>query len=410
MSSSTATTSHLLHPFHHHHLPKPKSSPPRLRIPLRLRSALSDPRLLQLAEKLEDSVSPSLPLLHNLRLSSSDSILSKSWPTRRDDPFRYTDLSLLKSSQIEPSPPPPSSPLPDEPQLFPNRLYILDGHVIPSLSSLPNLPNGVYVGGISGVPDRIAGSVLDSFSGFRDGDLFWDLNGIGAPDVAVVYVPEGCRVEEPLHLKYVFGGGGGGGGGERRLAVSNPRVLVVVERGGEIGIVEEFGGGGDGFYWANSVAEVAIGEGGRVSHSYVQRQELGSAHTKWTLVRQGLSSTYELVEISTGGKLSRHNLHIQQLGPDTVTELSSFHMSRSDQLLDLHSKLELDHPRGYARQLHKCVVSHSSGKVVFDGNIQVNREFGVPRTLSKTNPSYSYFSKRGFPPKPIELHGIVGAN
>ncbi|ONK64022.1 uncharacterized protein A4U43_C07F21300 [Asparagus officinalis] len=85
------------------------------------------------------------------------------------------------------------------------------------------------------------------------------------------------------------------------------------------------------------------------------------------------SSTYELVEISTGGKLSRHNLYIQQLGPDTVTELSTFHVAQNNQIQDLHSRLVLDHPRGVSRQLHKCIVSHSTGRAVFDGNIKVNR-------------------------------------
>lgn len=88
---------------------------------------------------------------------------------------------------------------------------------------------------------------------------------------------------------------------------------------------------------------------------------------------QELSSSYELIEISTGGRLSRHNLHVQQLGPDTVTELAAFHVSQSNQTQDLHSRLVLDHPRGYSRQLHKCIVSHSSGQAVFDGNIKVNR-------------------------------------
>lgn len=93
----------------------------------------------------------------------------------------------------------------------------------------------------------------------------------------------------------------------------------------------------------------------------------------YTSRMQEASSSYELIEISTGGKLSRHNLHIQQLGPDTVTELSAFHVAQSNQLQDLHSRLILDHPRGYSRQLHKCIVSHSTGHAVFDGNVKVNR-------------------------------------
>lgn len=88
---------------------------------------------------------------------------------------------------------------------------------------------------------------------------------------------------------------------------------------------------------------------------------------------QESTSVYELTEVSTGGKLSRHNVHVQQEGPDTETKLSTFHLSIGDQLQDLHSKIVLDHPRGVSRQLHKVIVAHSLGQAVFDGNVQVNR-------------------------------------
>ena len=117
------------------------------------------------------------------------------------------------------------------------------------------------------------------------GDLFWSINGIGAPDLTVVYVPAGCKVENPVCLRYISVEGRDEGSNE--LPVSNPRVLVLVERGGEIGIIEEFlGKDGQNRYWANSVLEVMVGEGGKVRHSYIQRQSLNAAHIKWTSVTQ----------------------------------------------------------------------------------------------------------------------------
>lgn len=53
-----------------------------------------------------------------------------------------------------------------------------------------------------------------------------------------------------------------------------------------------------------------------------------------------------------------------------------FLLCGAQQLHDLHSKLELNHPRGKADQLHKCIVSHSTGRGVFDGNVKV-RYWGV---------------------------------
>lgn len=220
--------------------------------------------------------------------------------------------------------------------------------------------------------DSIMKRVSEFVTDFR-GDLFWSLNGVGAPDLNVIFVPEGCRVENPIHLRYYSVGRSETW--SKNLPVSNPRLLVVVEKGGEIAMIEEFLGGDDEVkcYWANAVTEVVIGEEGKVVHSYIQTQSVDAAHIKWTSVRQETGSKYELIEVSSGGKLGRHNLHVQQMGPDTVTELSTFHLAIGDQTQDLHSKLVLDHPRGYSRQLHKCIVAHSQGQAVFDGNVRVNR-------------------------------------
>ncbi|CAN6441164.1 unnamed protein product [Victoria cruziana] len=351
----------------------------------------SDPFVIELAEKIEDSVSPvpsspPLPLLR-LRESASRSLLSQKWPTQKDEAFRFNDTRFLRHSLINPVQPssvPPSTALDYDDDHHQHHLIvrIVDGQFLssspPSISD--DLPESVFVGPLSAIQDvALLNRVLISFSSeFQEGDLFWSINGIGVPDVVVVFIPTGCIVENPLHFVLYSNQGGGIGdrneGDPSSVVISNPRILVLVEAGGQVGIVEEFVGNGDsGAYWTNSVIEVVIEEEGKVSHTYIQRQADNSTHTKWTRVHQAATSIYKLTETSTGGKLSRHNLHIQQLGSDTVTELSSFHLSGSNQTQDLHSRLVLDHPKGYGRQLHKCIVSDSSGQAIFDGNIQVNK-------------------------------------
>ncbi|CAI9095425.1 OLC1v1031378C1 [Oldenlandia corymbosa var. corymbosa] len=365
----------------------PKSTLPRTRITPRINqvrffkpisSALSDPYVLQLAETLEDSLpstSSPPPPLQKLRDYSSESLLSTSWPSRKDEPFRFTDTSFIKNSRILPIESPQYQSLTslvDSTETLVPGLTVVDGYLVNDLSLLTELPDGVYVGGLSMLnSEAIMKRVSEYVSSFQ-GDLFWSLNGVGAPELILVYVPEGCKVEKPLHLRYVSVKGEEKE--SKTLPVSNPRVLVLVEKGGEIGIIEEYvNGDGDHCYWTNAVMDVVIGEGAKVNHSYIQTQSLGAAHTKWTSVRQESNSIYKLTEVSTGGKLSRHNLHVQQYGPDTVTEFSTFHVALGDQTQDLHSKLILDHPRGFSRQLHKCIVAHSSAQAVFDGNVQVNR-------------------------------------
>ncbi|GFH10688.1 Fe-S cluster assembly protein SufD, partial [Haematococcus lacustris] len=68
-----------------------------------------------------------------------------------------------------------------------------------------------------------------------------------------------------------------------------------------------------------------------------------------------------------------HDVVVQQGGPRTQTHMNHFVLASSNQLHDLHTKLELNHPEGVAKQLHKCIVASASGRGVFDGNVKVNR-------------------------------------
>lgn len=263
--------------------------------PITQQAAFSDPFVLQLAETLEDSISPSFSL-QKLRDLSSESLLSIAWPSRKDEPFRFTDTSFIRHSQITPITKPPQLdyfPTNNEDTLLPN-LVIVDGFVVNSMSNLSTLPDGVYVGSLLGDSNgKVTERVLEFVCEFEWGDLFWSINGLGAPDMTVVYVPAGVRVENPIHIRYISVEGGEKG--SKKLPVSNPRVFVVVEEGGEVGIIEEFVSkeGSDGrCYWANPVLEVLIGKGAKVKHSYVQSQSLSSAHIKWTSVRQVISCCF----------------------------------------------------------------------------------------------------------------------
>ncbi|KAG4993299.1 hypothetical protein AAZX31_11G041500 [Glycine max] len=336
-------------------IPSSSCFPKKLRVQPQ-RALSSDPYVLELAETLEDSFpsSPSTPLpLQNLRLSSSQSLLSTPWPSRRDEPFRFTDLSFIRQSRILPVSP-----------------------TISLLTPTSHLPNDVYVGSLSSSSPSLLQRVSHFICPFPIGDLFFSINGIAAPDLTLVYVPEGCHVDIPIHLDYMLPPTPSTDDSDAAMHLSNPRVLVVVEKGAHVNIIEDFPASPENqndSYWSNAAFEAVIGQGAKLTHSYIQTQSFRAAHIKWTSIRQEASSTYELTEVSTGGKLGRHNLHIQQLGPDTVTELSTLHLSVADQTQDLHSTLVLDHPRGYSRQLHKCIVTHSQGQAVFDGNIKVNR-------------------------------------
>ncbi|KAK9942830.1 hypothetical protein M0R45_008478 [Rubus argutus] len=86
--------------------PVPLFSTPKTRVSVQPSSTSQlayDPFVHKLAEALDDSLpsssSSSPPLaLQNLRDSSVGTLLSTPWPTRKDEPFRFTDTSFIKNS------------------------------------------------------------------------------------------------------------------------------------------------------------------------------------------------------------------------------------------------------------------------------------------------------------------------
>ena len=160
---------------------------------------------------------------------------------------------------------------------------------------------------------------------------------------------------------------------------ANARVFIDALAKSSVSVVEKYatvGGSGkkhDSRYWANDVVEIHLAENARVFHSLSQDHGREAVHTRATYVRQNESSVYEINEVNVGAKLHRHDLRVKQLGKKTDTKLNCFNLAGSKQTQDLHSAIILDFEEGTTDQRHRCIVSSSSGKGVFDGNVRVNK-------------------------------------
>lgn len=327
-------------------------------------------------------------------------------PTTRNEEYRFTDLAPLTSAGLVASSPAslddarvaeaaaalaPSSASPAA-----VLLVTVDGRFAPALSDTSALPSssGAYAGPLSGAP-QAAAERLGKLSSARGGP-FAAVNGALASDAVVVFVPAGKSLAAPVHVLHLSTAGNSGGSAR---PASAPRVLVVLEENAEAQLVEEHAtvpssssasalasSSSSSSSFETAVAEVFLAEGARLKHAYAARpgadddsastSSLPPIHLRATLVDQAARSSYALAEARAGGAagaLSRHDLDISQLGPDTETELRHFVLCGVGQLHDLHTRLDLEHPRGRADQLHKCIAASPTAKGVFDGGVKVGR-------------------------------------
>jgi Fe-S cluster assembly protein SufD len=301
--------------------------------------------------------------LRDIRYQSKNWLSRLSVPTKKDEDWRFIDLSSLTAGKfITPQNPVGAfreAPLPETKN---SRLIFVNGIYNAELSNVSGLPEGIYVGSLNNLPDNY--DAARYFAQQPGTDAFTALNTAGGNDVAVVWINKNVVVETPIHLLFIADGG-------KESSFSQPRTLMVAERGSSISLLEEYVGTGE--YFTNAVTEVFVQESAKVNHTRLQQESNISYHIGKTSVSQERDSSYTINEINLGAKLFRHNPEMWQQAEQTATNLNGLTVATGEQISDTHSIIALSKPHGITNQLHKCIVSDRA-HTVFNGKVFVTKE------------------------------------
>lgn len=309
--------------------------------------------------------------LADLRAGAAALVAEQSFPTTRQEDWRFTDLSGLLKLDLQPAADAGAVELPET--ATPARLVLGNGRFDAALSDTTALPDGVICGSLRQLwadPDlqpRLAAKLAQTPNGQ---EIFTALNTTGFADGAVVWVPRNTAVAVPVSVVHMAHSPDG-------PSLVQPRTLVVVETGSQLTLVETFYGNAG---LVNAVGEYWVDPGAHLTHVRLQRQGSESFHIGKTAVVQGADSTYRATTLTWGARLCRHNLEVHQAGAQTTTDLYGLEIVNGNQHSDTHSLVALNHPHGVADQLHKSIVD-DRGHTVFNGRVV------VPQAAQLTNAS-----------------------
>ncbi|MBE9190240.1 Fe-S cluster assembly protein SufD [Gloeocapsopsis crepidinum LEGE 06123] len=318
-------------------------------------------------------------LLQAIRDRAAETVQQSKIPTTRDEEWRFTDLSALKSVNFQAA----SSSKPNlaalESLLLPearSRLVFVNGVYAPDLSAV-TLPDGIIASNLDGLPPAYHSQIkkyLAQLPGAQE--VFTALNTAAIADVAIVWIPKNIVVETPIHLLFISTA-------SNTPIVSQPRCLVVAESNSSVTLIEDYFNQmtnleaeeteaevGEAVYFTNAVTEIWLAENAQVNHTRIERDSPEAFHIGKTAIAQARDSRYTCTAITLGAKLSRHNLEIFQTGEQTQTILNGLTKISGNQLADTHSTLALNHPYGTSLQQHKCIVGDRA-HAVFNGKIFV---------------------------------------
>jgi Fe-S cluster assembly protein SufD len=306
-----------------------------------------------------------LPWLSELREHAAARVQEQSFPSSRDEEWRFTDLSDLLAVELTAV---RESALPTDlaqfqlPEAAQSRLVFVNGQYAPQLSSLSNVLEGLTVRNLVSLPEAEQ-QRIQIYLGKQSGaeEVFTALNTSGLSDAVVVRVRKNLVVDVPIHLLFVT---------TASSALIQPRALVIAEPNSALTIIEDHVTFSEGVYFTNSVTEIWLDDNAQVNHTRVQRDNLAAFHMGKTAVSQARTSRYTCTAINLGAKLARHHLEIYQTGEQTETTLNGLTVLRGEQTGDTHSTIALTKPYGTTRQVQKNIVDDRA-HAIFNGKVFV---------------------------------------
>ncbi len=306
--------------------------------------------------------------LTELRTRAEALLKEETFPSTRQEDWRFTDLSALLSVNFAVA---ESSTVAETainslrlPETTGAQIVVVNGVFSAELSQLDQLPESAAVGSLQPLSQNTdLMAKLQTRLGQASGEheVFTALNTVGFQDAVVIYLPRNVVIDTPVQILYIHQG---------QDTLAQPRCLVVAETGSALTLVEDFWGTGDSLNLTNAVTELWLDANAQITHSRIQREGAGTYHIGKTVVTQARDSQYIGTAADFGAKLARHNWETYQTGEQTTTKLYGLGAITDSQHADTHSLVALSHPHGTVEQQHKAIVDGKAHSV-FNGRVVV---------------------------------------
>jgi len=293
------------------------------------------------------------------------------FPSTREEEWRFTSVAPIAERAFQPGP--DGAARVSEADLAPvrfgepgaHRLVFVNGRHAPGLSVTGRWPAGVEVTDVAAAlaadPARLDGH-LARLAGF-DVRPFVALNTALFGAGALVVVPDGVVVEEPIHLLFVAAADGG-------PTVSYPRVLVLAGANSQVRLVESYAGAGEGETFTNAVTEIVVGENAVVDHYKVQREAAAGYHIGSMFLRMSRSATFSSHSIALGAALARNDVEAVLDGEGGECTLNGLYLVDGRRLVDNHTLIDHAQPHCDSHEVYKGILS-GQARGVFNGKIIV---------------------------------------
>jgi Fe-S cluster assembly protein SufD len=297
--------------------------------------------------------------VESLREAGRSLFVDRHFPTKRQEPWRYTNLKALLRPEYH-----AGGSAEGEWQdavgaeLFPvaGRLVLVDGAYVGAASETGKLPPGVRAGNLSDALSDSDARAADELGSVISPEVsgFVALNTAQVSSGVYIHVSAGVTLEAPLEVVVVTTAN------TNAAAGTQPRILVSLGDGAGATVVTRFVSAGEGVSLSNTVTECVIGKNAHLRHVKVQDEGRSAFHVDTIGAAVSDHASYRSWVFSLGGHVARTELHAQLNGEGAEAWLDGLYVGNGDQELDHYTLIEHRGKNSVSGELYKGVLSDNS--------------------------------------------------
>jgi Fe-S cluster assembly protein SufD len=319
-----------------------------------------------------------------LRKAGIARFAEQGFPTINDEDWRFTNVAPIAKLPFQPALMGSQDGVTRETvagftfgEMPAHRLVFVNGHYAADLSSAPP-PNGVVISSVGAALNThpaLLEKHLGRYGQYED-NAFAALNIAFFRDGGLVYVPSGKVIEKPIHLLYISTAKESG-------ITSQPRNLIIAEKGSQATVVETYASTADAAYFTNAVTELFVGEGAVLEHCKFQDESASAFHIAAIHAKLARNANLISHSFATGARLSRNNIRTSLAGEGVECVLNGLYLTKGEQLVDHHMVVEHAQPHCNSHEYYNGILDGRS-KGVFHGRILV-RQIAQKTDAKQTN-------------------------
>jgi Fe-S cluster assembly protein SufD len=323
--------------------------------------------------------------IHSAKLDAFDDFHKQGFPTRKDEAWKYTNISSFTRASLNPAFFPElhyqlkKSDFKYYEHIKANKLVVINGSFQPHLSEIIEDPENITIDSVSHAIESKNPVFEKHFNSLANNEkeIFTALNTSMFGDGIFIHCKENKKAEYPIFWIFVSN--------DNSNFIVNPRNLIVLEPNASVEIIKDHQGTSVSEYFINAFTEIIIEENASLNMTSIENETAYGLHYICSKeILQKRSSNFNYSNIALSGKLIRNNIHVILSEPNAECDLKGVFYGKESDLIDNFIHIEHKSENCLSNQLYKGILKDESNGV-FTGKIYVHPGANKTNAYQKNN-------------------------